>query len=339
MRSLTLSERQPIIPVQYTDARLTRSCVSGGSILSAARRTHSPLRYPGGKAVLAGFLAQVIELNGLVGGRYLEPFAGGAGAALQLLNEGVVEEIHLNDADPRIHAFWQAVLTEPDRFVDEIRNVDLTIEEWRRQNQTCTLGDATDKFRLGFATFYLNRCNRSGVILGAAPIGGYQQQGKWKIHARFYRETLAKRIAALGKLRDRIRLTNDDALEFLRDSFTPGQSRQVVFAYLDPPYYSKGQRLYMNSYEDKNHQSLAQYLQGQRGLNWVLSYDDTEFVRGLYSSCEMHHLSLRYNLHVKRQANELLISPKRVMLPFGNQLTGNLAGTEPVRGQNESRAN
>ena len=68
---------------------------------------------------------------------YFEPYAGGAGAALRLLREGVVSELRLNDLDHRITAFWQAVLNEPQRFADAILSVPLSIAEWRRQRHIC----------------------------------------------------------------------------------------------------------------------------------------------------------------------------------------------------------
>ena len=165
---------------------------------------------------------------------YLEPFAGGAGAALQLLVDDVVSELVLNDADPRIHAFWLAALNESERFADAILAVPLTIDEWKRQREVCSSSNKSNQFALGFATFYLNRCNRSGIILGAAPIGGYEQNGDWKISARFYRQTLAKRVLALGEMRSRIRVTNFDASQFLRLYLPNPKHGEDAFTYLDP---------------------------------------------------------------------------------------------------------
>jgi DNA adenine methylase len=71
----------------------------------------SPLRYPGGKAVLVKFLAEVIVNNRLQDGIYAEPYAGGAGAALSLLFSEHVHRIVLNDADPCVYAFWDTILT------------------------------------------------------------------------------------------------------------------------------------------------------------------------------------------------------------------------------------
>ena len=275
----------------------------------------SPLRYPGGKAALADFLAQTMALNNLYGCSYFEPFAGGAGAALRLLLKGVVSELHLNDLDPRIVAFWKAVLNESERFAEAILTVPVNIAEWRRQSEICLQADSTKTFELGFATFYLNRCNRSGVITGAAPIGGYAQEGHWRIDARFYREQLSTRVCVLAGLRDQIHVTGMDVQDFLVQHLPCGHKRKNVFVYLDPPYYANGRRLYMNSYEDRDHRNLSYYLRRQSILKWVASYDDTDFIRKLYASCHIFDNILQYSLQRKRQARELLIAPYHVRLP------------------------
>ena len=277
----------------------------------------SPLRYPGGKAVLADYIAQMISLNGLSNPPYFEPFAGGAGAALRLLHDNVVSEIHLNDLDPRITAFWRAVLDDSDRFAEKIQTVPVTVEEWYRQRKVCQDADTSKPFELGFATFYLNRCNRSGVITGAAPIGGYAQEGEWKIGARFYRDSLTARVRALGNLRDQIHVTGMDAREFLVQRLPRGRDRERVFVYLDPPYHAQGGRLYLNSYENEDHKRLADYLQGQKRLKWMASYDDSPFIKALYKSCSISDNSLRYSLQRKRKAQELLIAPTYLQRPSG----------------------
>lgn len=277
-------------------------------------RFDSPLRYPGGKASLAPFLARTIEINNLTGCSYFEPFAGGAGAALRLLRQGVVSELHLNDLDPHIVSFWRAVLDEPNRFAEEVMFVPLSVAEWRRQLEVYQLADTRKPFELGFATFYLNRCNRSGIILGAAPIGGYEQTGKWRIGARFYREGLAKRVLAIGTQKERIHVTNKDALDFLAERLPTGYAKKPSFCYLDPPYYSNGNRLYMAFYSDGDHVELARYIQRQRKLKWIMSYDDTKFIRDLYTKSEVSVMALEYSLQGRRKAHELLIAPFHVQL-------------------------
>lgn len=276
---------------------------------------YSPLRYPGGKASLADLLARFVEANGLRGCAYFEPFAGGAGAALQLLMDGVVSELRLNDLDPRIYAFWHAVLNEHDRFVDAIMSVELSLTQWRKQRDICLQPNQHSTFELGFAAFYLNRCNRSGILFGSAPIGGYSQTGTWRIDARFYRQTLAERIIRVAGQRERIQIANDDALTFLTKNLPRGKRRKQVFVYLDPPYVSNGNRLYLNNYHAKDHWNLAQYLRRQQMVQWVVSYDDTQLIRRLFAGCNISDIPLQYSLQQKKKTYELLITPSYLQTP------------------------
>ena len=287
----------------------------------------SPLRYPGGKAALAPFLGETIALNGLSDCAYFEPFAGGAGTALQLLRDGVVSEVHINDIDPCVATFWRAVLEAPKRFADAIMSAKLDVGEWKRQRDIYRDKDASKPFDLGFATFYLNRCNRSGVLFGAAPIGGYEQTGKWKIGARFYRESLAARVIELGQRAEQIHISNMDARRFLVKELPRGRRRDRVFVYLDPPYWNKGSRLYTNACSPKDHRALARYMQGQKTLKWIASYDDTLPIRNMYTRATIRRLSLRYHLQGARDAQELLIAPDYLQLPGQNRRNGAQAWT------------
>ena len=166
-------------------------------LLSKPKRIYSPLRYPGGKARLATFLGDVITLNKIVNCTFVEPFAGGAGAALTLLFLEKVDSIIINDFDKAIYSFWDSILLDTDSFIEKLETVDLTIHEWERQKEIYNSVDST-KLELGFASFYLNRTNRSGIIEGG-PIGGRNQSGKWKIDARFNRINLIERIKKISK--------------------------------------------------------------------------------------------------------------------------------------------
>jgi DNA adenine methylase len=278
-------------------------------------RPISPLRYPGGKGGLSGFLADLLELNNLVGCSYFEPYAGGAGAGLNLLALDLVKEVHINDADPRIYALWQAILTNNSRFVDAVLTTPLDLNEWRRQQEICAAPSQHDAFDVGFAAFYMNRCNRSGVLKGAGPIGGYTQDGKWRLDVRFNRESLAARIQALGILRDRIKVTGLDAIDFLKNQLPTGRGRARAFVYADPPYVIKGQKLYLNAYEPRDHADVAKYFLRQRALPWLISYDNTPLVQSLYSTQQIQSLPIRYSLQSKRAAEELLIAPPWLYLP------------------------
>lgn len=282
----------------------------------------SPLRYPGGKAGFTGFLADVIELNDLHDCCYVEPFAGGAGAALNLLRDGTVREVWINDADYRVFAFWKSVLEEADRFVDAIHETALDVAEWKRQAEICANPKPHRMFDVGFAAFYMNRCNRSGVLSGAGPIGGFEQKGSWRLDVRFNRHTLAERVLYAKRFADRIKLHNLDAIQFLKGKLPRDSQRAATFVYLDPPYVNKGQRLYLNAYERRDHAALAKYLDAQRRLPWVLSYDDSALVRELYRNHVVFPMSLRYALQDKRAAVELIVTPHRLHVPSSCRVHG-----------------
>jgi DNA adenine methylase len=72
----------------------------------------TPLRYPGGKGKLAAYLKSIIEANRLHDGEYVEPYAGGAAIAFELLFQEYVSRIHINDLSRPIFSFWQAVLND-----------------------------------------------------------------------------------------------------------------------------------------------------------------------------------------------------------------------------------
>ncbi|MBN1459770.1 MAG: DNA adenine methylase [Armatimonadetes bacterium] len=275
----------------------------------------SPLRYPGGKASLSNFLMDTIDLNDLRECVYYEPYAGGAGAALTLLRDGVVSELFLNDADACVYAFWRAALNCTDRFVRKLVSIPLTVEEWKRQQAICIRPSRHTLFEVGFAAFYMNRCNRSGVLTGSGPIGGYSQEGEWRLDVRFNREALAERFLRLKRFRKRIHVSRKDAIVFLKSELPRGRGRDRVFVYLDPPYVNNGQRLYLNAYDADDHRALSNYLGTQQMLPWVMSYDDSELVRDLYKVYTVMALPIRYTLQAKRDEHELIIAPDNVAIP------------------------
>lgn len=288
---------------------------------SSTRIIRSPLRYPGGKNAFYPYFSALMEQNGLKNKRYYEPYAGGAGVALGLLSSNTASEAILNDADYHIYCFWTSVLNENERFLERIQDVVLSLQEWYKQRRIYCKPEKFSKFEIGFSTFYLNRCNRSGILAGAGPIGGYKQNGKWRLDARFNKIELMKRIEDVGALKNRISIKNLDAIVFLKKYLPRGQGRKNVIVYIDPPYVSAGNRLYLNFYSEEDHRKLASYLLKQANLKWVVTYDDTSLIRDLYSSCQRWLLSLVYSLQSKQKGKELLIIPEWLQLPNKRKFT------------------
>jgi DNA adenine methylase len=269
-------------------------------------RSISPFRYPGGKAFLYKYLFGRVQSLPVGDRYYAEPFCGGAGAAVILLKLNAVDQIHLNDADPKVYSAWKSILEEPDRFADRIMQTPLDLDAWSAC-RTIVEGSGDDTFELGFATFFLNRTSRSGIVIGSGPIGGYDQRGNWKIDARFNREALAARVRWLGSMNERILLTQEDALTFLSRSEDRLPIRQTLF-FVDPPYVKAGGRLYLNAMNEGKHIALSDILQDGTLPHWVLTYDDHPLIRTLYSAQTIADLSVSYSLQSKRKEREVLIA-------------------------------
>lgn len=277
--------------------------------------SHSPLRYPGGKTILSGFFAKVIEANNLLGGVYIEPFAGGAGAALSLLYSEHVSKIILNDADQYIYKFWKSMLWNTDKFIDLIVNTPVTIDEWERQRKVFKAPSSHSNLLVGFATFYLNRCNRSGILY-AGPIGGRNQLSDWKIDARFNKDDLIKRIRRLSLFKNRITIYNLDAIEFLRYHVNPSNNlSDKLLVYLDPPYFKNGSKLYLNYYKYDDHLALANFINIQSDYRWIISYDDVAEIHKIYRDRRKNVIHLNYFAHKAKLGKELIITSQNFFLP------------------------
>lgn len=278
-------------------------------------RAESPLRYPGGKAALAGFFGDAISRLQIDTPIYVEPYAGGAGAGISLLLRGQVDNLVINDIDPAVYCFWRAVTEETDKFVDSIYHVDLDVEEWRKQKEIYRTADETDPFELGFSFFYLNRTNRSG-ILHAGPIGGVRQNGNYKIDARFNREQLASRVTKIGERRNQIRVSSVDG----RSVAEKYASDPNAFIYADPPYVDMGGTLYLNAFTHRDHAELAGALSRHSDGKWIVTYDPSDFIRNLYATHDTREYQLSYSAHKAARGCELMISSSPVARLIKNEL-------------------
>ena len=278
---------------------------------------YSPLRYPGGKGKLTAFMEYMIDQLGHRGGTYIEPFAGGAGIAVELLLRNVVNQIVINDYDKGIWAFWKAILTETDRFINELNKVPLTIEEWERQHNICLTQNNKYSFELGFATFYMNRTNRSGIIKGGV-IGGTEQIGKWKIDARFNREELIRRIESIAKRKADIKLYNKDINSFII-RYIP-LYEETTFVYFDPPYFEKGKQLYMNFFQLNDHIRIERTIRNHVNCDWIITYDDIMEIQNIYRNYSICKYDLNYSVSSKRKASELMIFKDGINIPDEEEL-------------------
>ncbi len=273
--------------------------------------TVSPFRYPGGKASMTGLLSEIRDINDVAHSSFAEPYAGGAGAALSLLVSEAASSICINDADPAVHAFWWSLKKKPKELLTLLSRTRVSMAEWHRQRDTYRSPNRVSRLDLGFAAFYLNRCNRSGIIVNGGPIGGVKQEGKWKLDARFNKPELRKRLERLIEYRDRIEVSAEDGIDFVRS-----MRGLDTFLFIDPPYYEKGGLLYLNELGPLYHRRLSQVLRAKPDEAWALTYDDCEPIRRLYEPwASVRSFSLRYAAARRRMGREILITPKWMELP------------------------
>jgi DNA adenine methylase len=278
-----------------------------------SNKLYSPLRYPGGKAKFAPFIAKVMDRNGLMGGHYLEPYAGGAAVALELLFHGVACHVHINDLDPAVYDFWIGVTQYPDELLRLLHDTPISMKQWSYWRSVLRSEIQAGPAERAFATLFMNRTNRSGVLKGGV-IGGRSQEGAYKMDARLKKEVLAARIEMVALHASCISVYNEDAFVLLNRAkvFLPPQS----LIYLDPPYYVKGQGLYRNYYEHADHEQMAALLQSPTfRRKWVVSYDNVPEIRSMYRLVRALRYGLHYTAQVRYVGSEVMFFSEGLSLP------------------------
>lgn len=266
---------------------------------------YSPLRYPGGKGKVADYFKQIFKENFLYDGVYVEPYAGGASVALSLLFNEYASKIIINDIDRSIFSFWHSVLNNTEELCKLIFDTPVTVDNWEIQKHVQKDKQQQGLLEVGFSTFYLNRTNRSGII-NAGIIGGRQQTGEWKIDARYNKKDLISRIERIAQYKDRIELHNSDAVELVK-SLRKSLQQKSLF-YFDPPYYVKGKDLYLNYYQDNDHQNIADEISKVSNQKWIITYDDVSQIRSLYSKYRNKTFKLSYSAGSEnKEGKEIMI--------------------------------
>ncbi|PKN17707.1 MAG: DNA methyltransferase [Deltaproteobacteria bacterium HGW-Deltaproteobacteria-6] len=273
--------------------------------------SYSPLRYPGGKGKLAPFIKHLFQHNNLCDGTYVEPYAGGSSVALTLLLEGYAWEVVINDIDALIYAFWKSVLDDTETISRKIHDTPVNMKVWYKQKQVHLHPEQFTTTDVGFATFFLNRTNRSG-ILQAGVIGGKNQNGPFKIDARFNKKDMLDRISLIAKYKNRIKLFNWDASEIIKTIIPGLPSKSLI--YFDPPYFNKGKSLYKNYYSLGDHAHIAALIRVLK-YPWIVTYDNVPEIRKLYKGEPYAKYDISYSAHISRIRGSEVMFYNNLVLP------------------------
>lgn len=293
--------------------------------------TKSPLRYPGGKSQLTEYVRGILQTNN-INGTYIEPFAGGAGIAIDLLLSNNVQNIAINDYDPSIYAIWYAILYDTERLIHLISSVPFDystpnsdtpenmLNFWKKQKQIHEQIDKSSySIENAFATLMLNRMNVSGVINGG-PIGGKSQSGKYKLDSRFNKKTLISKIKNIAEKRDHIFLYNLDANDLI-ENIKKDCDPKNTFIFFDPPYFVQGKNLYMSFFNDEQHEVLAKNILSLENYYWITTYDHAPQISELYcSASKRYEYSLNYSANKRGKAFEYLFASPITKMPILNKM-------------------
>lgn len=242
----------------------------------------SPLRYPGGKTRFTNFISSALAFLDEHTEIFVEPFCGGAGVSISLLETGRVQRVAINDVDPLVASFWQIVFgrgrksrDDLEWLIHQIESSEISLDEWRRQKnlQPSNLREASWK------CLFLNRTSFNGIIHKSGPIGGWGQKNR-TLDVRFNRVKLVEKILKLNDLRMQVdRVGCVDWKRFC----TRYRRLPNSYMYLDPPYYHRAEQLYGYLFNKKMHRRMRDFLM-QTATPWLLSYDDASEVRALYNN-------------------------------------------------------
>lgn len=256
----------------FFESNLIRTTTKPVNVASVPQR--SPFRYPGGKTWFVPTFRKWMQAIHFKPEVLVEPFAGGAIISLTALFENLVEGVVMIERDSEVAAVWEAVLENHAAWLaDRILHFDLSHENLAKELKT----PSTDLKQKAFQTILKNRTLHGGILAEGSGLIKNGENGKG-IKSRWYPQTLAKRIANLNLVKERMTFFRADALEMLPKY---AENRQAVF-FIDPPYTAGGKRAGKRLYRhcDLDHERLFQIAESLQG-DFLMTYDHAEEVKSL----------------------------------------------------------
>lgn len=144
-------------------------------------------------------------------------------------------------------------------------------------------------------------------------VGGLNQQGAYKIDARFNKVGLIKKIRAIAARKEQIILSNMDAQELIKSNYL--ERFNDAFINFDPPYVNKGYQLYKNAFTEEDHGSLSQEIATLTNQQWIVTYDICPLVTDLYKNYRCSYLDVTYSVNRNKKAKEYIFFSNTLCLP------------------------
>ncbi|MCF6240602.1 MAG: DNA adenine methylase [Bacteroidales bacterium] len=268
----------------------------------------SPLRYPGGKSRAIKFIAPLIpEFY-----EFREPFVGGGSVFVYLKQKFSNKKFWINDIYENLYHFWKQAQQNPDKLIEQIQywrdnfKVGKELHKYLLENI-----NNFDSLKKAAAFFVFNRITFSGTTES----GGFSNAA---FNKRFTQSSI-ERVKALSQILGNTKITNFDYQKVIE---AEGEN---VFIFLDPPYYSATKSaLYGkngNLHKIFDHERFAKVLK-HTNHKWLITYDDSEFIRDLFSFANIKEWNLTYGMrnvgeNGNQKGKELFISNYSILYKKG----------------------
>lgn len=267
----------------------------------------SPFRYPGGKTWLVPRVREWLGSQSRQPDLLIEPFAGGATVGLTAAFEGLAKHVLLVELDSEVAAVWKTILQlDAEWLAERILSFNLTHENVRAELSN-TSGSTLE---IAFRTILKNRTFHGGILAPGSSLMKNGESGKG-LRSRWYPATLAQRVRAIAKIKDRFTFQEGDGLRTIQE-YT--RKKQTAF-FIDPPYTAgtetgkrAGSRLYTHHRLD--HEQLFQALQNVRG-DFLMTYDD---------AVDVHNLAIKHGFQTRLVAMKNTHHAKMSELLIGRSL-------------------
>ncbi|UYZ39032.1 DNA adenine methylase (plasmid) [Clostridium beijerinckii] len=254
----------------------------------------SPLRYPGGKSKLIGYLYSKLQENKC--DTFIEAYSGGGSLGLALLESNVINKLILNDIDYGIYSLFYLSVNDPSELVKMLQeNKPSYLDFYSAQNIVLGQYKNCNMLEAAWSCLVVNRLAFSGICK-AGPLGGKNSQNIDKLLSRWNQVDLINRIEKIYDMKSRIKVFNIDAEELIQEMYY--LKNATIF--VDPPYFEKGKNLYNYYYTNENHISLATLLDSLYmcipGADIILTYDNQKYIKELYYWPMIERISRVYSI-------------------------------------------
>lgn len=259
-------------------------------------------RYPGGKSRLLNQLKNNRLDHLISGARLVSPFTGAA----HFEAAQPIQGLWLNDISKSLFCLLDTISENPQPLIDQIENFEPSLDkfyEFRQEILDLSVIPSCkeDCASIAFKKLVLHQCSYSGLGEMGGPLGGKKQESSYGIGCRWNAKQLTKRLWK-SHLRIKDAKITNLSFEKVIESVEADD-----FLFLDPPYIEKANELYKHSFSMVDHSNLKDLLRNKS--NWMLSYDDAEWVHENYSWAQIHKITKNYKMNRKtKKVNELIIT-------------------------------